>query len=1111
MKPPLYSFNSCNLSVAASPRGALLSLLLSALLPLGARADTNNLFRCQARVVDATGRPVPGAVVERYRGGAPGQRRPSLDFDGRSTADNDGAVAFTTTNAAWFTLVAAKPGLAIGWTAWDPSMESDAEALALTLTPPASVSGLVQDGARQPVPEALVWVSYAFQMAQASGLSWSWSPLVSRLGRQYLSARTGPDGKFRIAALPQGTGLELAVSKPGLALDQPPVSTPYYVNPSTLRFEAGQSNIVLTLRPAAAIEGRVVRGDSGAPVAGAHVALAGSFLDDDPSLSAMTGPDGAFHLANLSPGDYNLLARLGTNQPPDLVAEPVTVALESGATNRNVKVALGPGALLEVTVRDEAGNQPVKAATVWAASPPDVNESATTSDQGLARFRLPPGQYQVGARKPGRTSQASEQATLERNQTNTLTITLTAASTTKLTGTLLDPDGQPAPNVAITSFPFRQSEKHTDAQGRFTLMLNPAQFGGLQNAQRILIARDLKRNLAAALELEEDATNATLRLEPGLTLAGRITDANGKPITNAQAELTFRTERMGFSFGRPTQADAQGRFEIKALPPARPYGVSASAKGFGQDSHNLEAPEASTRRVELDPFQLPRADQRIAGVVVDADDKPVAGAMVSSYGEKQPHLQGRSDAKGRFSFDHVCAGPINLSANNPRLPGRFGSANAQGGDTNITIQLGQQAGLRTPRSGAAPPKLTGTVLDADGKPAPKVTVSLFPFFSYVQKRTDDQGRFTLAAESIPVGYPTSQRVLIARDPERNLAAALDLEDDTTNADLKLGPGLTLVGRVTDVNSQAVSNAQAQVMFRTDRMSSQLGQPVRADAKGRFEIKALPFGRKYSVTVSAKGFGQDQHEAEAPEAGSPPLELDPFQLLVADQRVAGVVLDSDDKPVAGVHLYTYGKNQPNLQGQTDAKGRFSLDKACAGPVTISANSPRGAFGSASVEAGDTNITIRLNSSRTVGTVIGAAAPQPASLRGKPLPDLAPLGLAPADAPAGQPLLALLIDAEQRPSRRALRLLAEQAPALKQKGLAILILQAGAMADDAFAAWKQEAALPFPVARFKDDPDKTRAAWGATALPWPILTDKSHRVAAEGFPLEELDAKLKDLKE
>jgi hypothetical protein len=27
-----------------------------------------------------------------------------------------------------------------------------------------------------------------------------------------------------------------------------------------------------------------------------------------------------------------------------------------------------------------------------------------------------------------------------------------------------------------------------------------------------------------------------------------------------------------------------------------------------------------------------------------------------------------------------------------------------------------------------------------------------------------------------------------------------------------------------------------------------------------------------------------------------------------------------------------------------------------------------------------------------------------------------------------------------------------------------------------------------------------------LPWLILTDKAHRVTAEGFPLEELDAKL-----
>jgi hypothetical protein len=158
-----------------------------------------------------------------------------------------------------------------------------------------------------------------------------------------------------------------------------------------------------------------------------------------------------------------------------------------------------------------------------------------------------------------------------------------------------------------------------------------------------------------------------------------------------------------------------------------------------------------------------------------------------------------------------------------------------------------------------------------------------------------------------------------------------------------------------------------------------------------------------------------------------------------------------------------------------------------------------------EAGDTNIVIRISASR----VVRMSAPQTARLKGKPLPDLARLGLTPTDAPADQPLLALLIDAEQRPSRRALRLLAEQSAALKEKGVAVVIVQAGAMADQDFKTWKQEAALPFPVGGLQGNAEKARAAWGAGALPWLILTDKAHRVTADGFTLDELDAKLKDL--
>jgi hypothetical protein len=229
------------------------------------------------------------------------------------------------------------------------------------------------------------------------------------------------------------------------------------------------------------------------------------------------------------------------------------------------------------------------------------------------------------------------------------------------------------------------------------------------------------------------------------------------------------------------------------------------------------------------------------------------------------------------------------------------------------------------------------------------------------------------------------------------------------------------------------------------------------------------------------------------------------LLVADQRIAGVVVDGDDKPVAGAWMYAYGDKQSGQNRQSDSKGRFSFDKICAGTVRLSVNSQRGGFANIDAQAGDTNITAKIGSSP--GNRRAEAARR--SLKGKTLPDLAPLGFSTADAPEGKPILALLMDAEQRPSRRALHAIAEQAPALKEKGVSVLVIHLGPMAEDAFNDWKKAAAVPFPIGTLKVDPDKARAAWGATALPWLILADKTRHVAAEGFPADELEIRLAEL--
>jgi hypothetical protein len=683
--------------------------------------------------------------------------------------------------------------------------------------------------------------------------------------------------------------------------------------------------------------------------------------------------------------------------------------------------------------------------------------------------------------------------------TNRLEVEMTAPP--KLTGVVRDSAGAPLAGVEMVVWPpWGGASKGgtTDTNGHFVVTWHAVN----QNAsyyEPFLIARDFKRNLAFAQSIDESTTNLDLRLEPGLAVTGRATDTKGKPLAKAEAEIMFWTEHMGSSMGKAVPANAEGRFEIKALPPGRHYGVIVSAKGYGRVTRDVKQ-DAEGRRIELEPCELALADQRIAGVVLDADDKPVTNANIFGHGEGQPGVNGTTDAKGRFSFSAVCAGPIQLQANS--RSGGFGNVSAEGGDTNITIQLGTSGTVVASRSSI---KISGTVTGPDDKPAPQARVSLFPSFSQAEKQTDSEGRFALTFDPRQSGsMGAAGPIVVARDLARNLAATVELEEGATNASVRLEPALTLAGRITDPDGKALTNAQAQLWFHTERMSSNLGSPVRGDAEGRFEIKALPPGRQYTVNASAKGFGQERKNVPASDTATNRLELEPFQLVRADQRIAGVVLGEDDKPVARASIYSYGDKQPNLNAQTDAKGQFSMDKVCSGPIQLSANSRNGGYANVMAEGGDTNIVIRITSRR----VVSRAEPPIARLKGKPLPDLAPLGLTPADAPADQPVLAVLVDAEQRPSRRALRLLGEQAATIKDKGVVVIVVHTGTMADEDFKTWKQEAALPFPMVCLKGDAEKARAAWGAGALPWLILTDKAHRVTAEGFTLEELDGKIKD---
>jgi hypothetical protein len=323
--------------------------------------------------------------------------------------------------------------------------------------------------------------------------------------------------------------------------------------------------------------------------------------------------------------------------------------------------------------------------------------------------------------------------------------------------------------------------------------------------------------------------------------------------------------------------------------------------------------------------------------------------------------------------------------------------------------------------------------------------------------------------------------------------------------VKLKPALTMTGQVKKADDSPLTGAQVGLWLKAGRSYDQLNEQLNpVDAEGRYEIKCLPPDAQYTVYATAKGYGKSQQQVE-PASETNRIELAPFVLKPADRLIAGQVLNDNDKPASGVNIQLSGDGQPDGNMTTDSKGRFHF-QVCEGPIRLFAYSQSGAGNAqATVEGGDTNILMSLRSSPGSSR----QPPRRASLKGSPLPDLTAMNLAADIAPAGQPVLLCLFDASQRPCRHLVHLLDQQVAALRQKNVSVLGIQAAIISDENFNEWKSAGGVSFPVGRVTETSGKSKWASEASSLPWLILADASHRVVAEGFSLDELDAQMRQL--
>jgi hypothetical protein len=399
--------------------------------------------------------------------------------------------------------------------------------------------------------------------------------------------------------------------------------------------------------------------------------------------------------------------------------------------------------------------------------------------------------------------------------------------------------------------------------------------------------------------------------------------------------------------------------------------------------------------------------------------------------------------------------------------------------------------------------LKAVVLDPNGRPAPDVEVAIYGWYSsHTAAGADGSFEFVFPAKDQSWG----QHTILVRDVTKGLAASMDSADLEKAGRIKLEPGMRLVGKVVDPNGRGIPLAQLSMVLRMSDVGYGIPEKVTAAEDGSFVIPAMARGCTYGVEARARGYGTASSQIEASEERAQ-VELADLTLAVADQSLAGVVVDQESKPVAGVRIDGYGQHQPFSETSTNKEGRFILRGLVRGAVSIYAFRMEESgilHGEAEAQTGDPNVQVVVIERDLKGKPVQA---KDKSLAGKPLPPLTDLAKDLARVQTdGKPVLLCFVDIEQRPSRRCLSDLAKKADALAAKAVTVLVVQVTPVDPKQHEDWLRTNQVAFSVHVADAGFDAAKAKWGVQSLPWLVLTDKEHVVKAEGFAMGELDERL-----
>ncbi len=577
---------------------------------------------------------------------------------------------------------------------------------------------------------------------------------------------------------------------------------------------AGTSRVlVLRLDPITEgrVSGRVIDGETGAPVAGAQLALGG--------LSATSGADGSFGWEAVPGGAVRIEATHARYH-----AAGAALQVQAARENR-VEITLQPittGTLM-VRVLDGETGKPLGGVTVGAGT-----LTAQSDVNGVVRFDpIEAGQIALSATLAGYNA-ASDSVQVQRLETASRNLTLDPITTGTLMVRILDGEtGKPLGGVTVGAGTLTAQ---SDANG--VVRFDPIEAGDIA-LSATLPGYHAASDSAQVQRLETASRKLTLGPITTGTLMVRILDGEtGKPlggVTVGAGTLTARSDVNGVAQFDPIEA---GDIALSATLP----GYHAAS-----DAVQVRRLETVSRKIALDPITT----GTITGRVVNAATKAgVAGAEV--------RLGSRlvtTDARGGFRMDKVAAGQVALGASAPLYePANANLTPARAASANVTMAL------RPITYGT----VTGLVLDAaTGQPIGGAEVTL----AATALTAGNDGRFSQARVAAgKVQVAASAAGYIAGASQGDLAAG-----DTIAITVRLQPITigTVTGIITDkVTGRPVAGAQVTVA----------GQVIETDAQGRFSLADVPAG-PVSVQVRDADYGDASGTGKLGRGGTLDLTID----------------------------------------------------------------------------------------------------------------------------------------------------------------------------------------------------------------------------------------------